>query len=115
MESTPSKKMTKVPIFINTIHSDVGIFVLKDSLEVLFEADEETYICWNEDFKLYGCGSSPAEALRELESFFGGIYDSYRNVPELELTEDAKQLLDKFNKRILVELCESLEELWKLR
>ena len=91
-------------ISINTIHSDIGIFVLTEPLEVTFEVDEDIYICWNEDLKLYGCGDSRREALCELESFFGGIYDSYRNTPKSELTEDAKQLLKKFNRRIWVEL-----------
>jgi hypothetical protein len=91
-------------ISINTIHSEIGIFVLKEPLEVTFEIDENIYICWNEDLKLYGCGDSRREALCELESFFGGIYDSYRNTPKSELTEDAKQLLKNFNRRILVEL-----------
>ncbi len=98
---------TKLPpdsISIKKINSDIGIFVLVEPLEVTFEMDEDTYICWNEDFKLYGCGSSREEALRELESFFGDIYDSYRNTPESELTEDAKQLLKKFNEKILTEL-----------
>ncbi|MBC8231804.1 hypothetical protein H8E77_19820 [bacterium] len=91
-------------ISINTIHSDISIFVLKEPLEVTFEVDEDIYICWNEDLKLYGCGDSQREALCELESFFGGIYDSYRNTPKSELTKDAKQLLKNFNRRILVEL-----------
>ncbi len=96
-------KLPQASISIKTIRSDIGTFVLAEPLEVTFEMDEDTYICWNEDFKLYGCGDSQREALRELESFFGDIYDSYRNTPKSELTEDARQLLENFNRRISAE------------
>lgn len=62
-------------------------------LVVVVQAEGDSVVMSSPSLRVWGVGSDVYEALSDFESSLTGVYDSYRGLPQNELTQDAIEYL----------------------
>ena len=70
---------------------------LREPIEIIVDIDEFGRLTvWNDEFGVSGIGDTKEEALAEFEELIFSDYTSLSNASEQDLTQGAKELLDKY-------------------
>jgi len=74
---------------------------VKEPFNVIIESDEANrVVIWNENFGVSGIGDSKEEALEEFENLIFADYHSLQKIPQENLSEGARELLNVYKNHL---------------
>lgn len=99
-ESPLTERHLSIPLFALQAGSD--IFRLQRPISVKIYNDEEWVFAENEALNLIGTGTTPQEAISDLQQHIIHFWNYYSDIPDESLTTDALQLKRIYSDRFVV-------------